>query len=491
MIGKAIHIILKDKISELNSGGIYPVVLPQNADYSIGASSNYPSIIYQQYIDYETSKDPSPNILYCRLNIHVISESYKTTNEISVKVRDVLDHYQDLSNAGIVDIPGYVDSDGYRHNPAKNIDIQHILYEEEDDEFFDDLKLFARRMEFSVYYFNDIGLLNYDQPNELQGPTKTPTNPLAWAFDFTQSGLLRNDNVVDTSVPDYESRVSNGGQVHFAFNKIGKVKDLRYNSAVNPVNIGNTDFYQYFKSGAVQPGYYPTWEDGSSNSSKGYLKFETTASITTLSTSSNPRFHMPLGAMIIMVYQPYGTESENYLMGSANQFAGQAPLIFSHKKVGSDITIHFAPNSTSFTGATDERTLITSTDSTKYWDAKYHFFCLSLGGCKAYTGGTYNQQGWFEYFNSDYNPKLTTGQIIKNNTIAGNTTNMTVGFLNFYFNRIGHQTVNSAGFRMYEFLMFIPNNKKTHNISDDAAPFQPTDIIYKKAKEYISNKYEL
>jgi hypothetical protein len=42
---------------------------------------------------------------------------------------------------------------------------------------------------------------------------------------------------------------------------------------------------------------------------------------------------------------------------------------------------------------------------------------------------------------------------------------------------------------MYEFLMFIPNQAQTHNIDADAAPFQPTDIIYKKVKEYIYNKY--
>ena len=38
-------------------------------------------------------------------------------------------------------------------------------------------------------------------------------------------------------------------------------------------------------------------------------------------------------------------------------------------------------------------------------------------------------------------------------------------------------------------MIFIPNEKKTHNINADASPFQPTDIIYKKAKDYIFKKY--
>ena len=48
----------------------------------------------------------------------------------------------------------------------------------------------------------------------------------------------------------------------------------------------------------------------------------------------------------------------------------------------------------------------------------------------------------------------------------------------------------SGGFRMYEFLLFIPNEAQTHNINVDAAPFQPTDIIYKKVKDYIYEKYK-
>ena len=90
MIGKAIHMILKDKISELNSGGIYPVVMPQNAKYKLGDSSSYPAIVYHQYTDYETSKDKAPNIFFCRVMIQVISNTYKSVNEIGTKIRDIL-----------------------------------------------------------------------------------------------------------------------------------------------------------------------------------------------------------------------------------------------------------------------------------------------------------------------------------------------------------------------------------------------------------------
>ena len=118
------------------------------------------------------------------------------------------------------------------------------------------------------------------------------------------------------------------------------------------------------------------------------------------------------------------------------------------------------------------------------------FYAYLWGGSKNYTGGSVNQAGWFEYFNSNYNPKLTTGQILKNNTITGNTDSMDSNHQsNFNFKSIGHAVESSSGFRMYEFLMFIPNEQQTHNIDLDAAPFQPTDIIYKQIKEYIYKKY--
>ena len=87
---------------------------------------------------------------------------------------------------------------------------------------------------------------------------------------------------------------------------------------------------------------------------------------------------------------------------------------------------------------------------------------------------------------------MTTGQIIKNNQIAGNTDSLQVDlYTNFCLSRIGNAQVDSsAGFKMYELLVFIPNEAQTHSIDEDSAPFQPTDIIYKKVKEYIYNKYK-
>ena len=485
MIGKAIHIILKDKISELNSGGIYPVVMPQNAKYKLGDSSSYPAIVYHQYTDYETSKDKAPNIFFCRVMIQVISNTYKSVNEIGTKIRDILDHYDDKSSAGLVNVPGYTDSNGYAHSFIGNIDINHIFYTDENDEYFEKLQIYSRRIEYEVYYFNDILKLSYDKVNELQGADKTPTNPLALAYDFTQSGLMRGN---DGAVPDYTNKITNGERVSYVFNKLGKVKDLYYDTT----NIGNNEFMEFLQTPSNLTDFTPVYYDGTSNSSVPYLDFSGTHSINIVRDpdTSDEEFDLPFGAMVIMVYNPTTAEDENYLLGAATETADNAPIILSHKKIGSDITIHFNPNANAFTGASRERTLITSTNSANYWDAKYHFLSLSLGGSKNYTGGTYNQEGWFEYFNSDYNPKLTSGQIIKNNSITGNTDTMPSNSKNFYFSRIGDMSTSSAGFKVFEFLLFIPSYNQDHNIDDDTAFIQPTDILYKKAKDYIYNKYE-
>tara|TARA_R100000700_G_scaffold40930_1_gene58550 strand:+ start:213 stop:1682 length:1470 start_codon:yes stop_codon:yes gene_type:complete len=486
MIGKAIHRILKDKISDLNNGGIYPVIMPQNAKHSISASTNYPAIVYHNYTEYETSKDKNPNIVFCRVMLQIISDSYNSLNTISTQVRDVLDHYIDKTDKGLAFVSGYSDG-GYTHSFIENIDIQHIFYIDEEDEYFSKLKLFTRRIEYEVYYYDDIMKLSYNVKNS---DGYTPTNPLALCYDFTQSKLMRGTTALGDI--NYDGTIVDNSIVDWVFNKLGRVKSL----SDNTITTTNYNFYEYMKSGAAggSPLLRPVFQDGISENTMPFLNFTgfQTIAVESIDSPLTQQFVMPYGGMVVLVYKPTGTDGENYILGSDNQTANLRPLIFSHKKVGSDITLHFKTNGITFDASSNERTLISSTDSSSYWDADYHFFCLSLGGSKQYTGGSYNQQGWYEYFNSNYNPKLTTGQILKNNSITGNTDDLDNDMdNNFYINRIGQRQIDdSAGFRMYEMLLFIPNEKQTHNINADAAPFQPTDIIYKKLKDYIYNKYE-
>lgn len=481
MIGKAIHKILKDKISDLATGGIYPVVMPQNC--------SYPSVVYHNFTEYETSKDSAPNIIYDRLNLQLIGKTYKEVDDIGKKIRDVLDHYIDKSSAGLLNVPGYTDK-GNSNSFIGNIDIQHIFYQDEEDDYFEKLELYTRRLEYDVYYYYDIMRFNYDIKNS---DGYTPANPLALAYDFTQSKLMRDDLSPFPGGIDYDKEIKDGYDVCYVFNKLGIVKNLGYNPITS--TAFNDTWNQYLVASSYADGLkQPNYEDGISEGTKPFLRFQNKETIAVNSSTATftDLFLLPYGGMIILVYKPIGTGSENYILGCGTGSTDNDPLIFSHKKVGSDITIHFNPNGSDFTGSARERVLKTSTNSTNYWDAEYHFFCLSLGGSKNYTGGSYNQAGWYEYFNSNYNPKLTTGQIIKNNTIAGNTDTMPNDMAtNFSVSRIGHTVNDSAGFRMYEMLLFIPNEAQTHNISTDAAPFQPTDIIYKKAKDYIYNKYKL
>ena len=162
-------------------------------------------------------------------------------------------------------------------------------------------------------------------------------------------------------------------------------------------------------------------------------------------------------------------------------------IVLDHKNIGGDITLEFNPKGNFFTFSAATTTLISSTDSTNYWDADTHFLALSLGGNKAQTGGSYNQSGWYEYFNSNYNPKLTTGQIIKNNSFTGNSETYSNSLT---FAGWGDSTYSTSGVGIHEMLLFVPESINTHNINADSAPFQPTDIIYNQIKDYIYNKYD-
>ena len=191
MIGKAIHTILKDKISELRDGKVYPIILPQNARNRIGSTKNYPAVIYHQYNEYNVSKDNQANMIYSRVMLQVIGKTYKDMDSISNKIREVLDHYKDLSTDGLVNVPGYT-SQGYPHSFIKNVDISHIFYMDENDEYFDKLNLFTRRLEYDVYYYNDILQLSYDLKSS---NNKTPTNPLIFSLDFTQKQIMITDSL--------------------------------------------------------------------------------------------------------------------------------------------------------------------------------------------------------------------------------------------------------------------------------------------------------
>tara|TARA_B100000519_G_C14261030_1_gene448052 strand:+ start:10028 stop:11485 length:1458 start_codon:yes stop_codon:yes gene_type:complete len=481
LIGKAVHILLTDKIKEIATGEVYPVVMPQNANFNLNnlSKSNYPAVIYNVFTEYETSKDQLPNIIYSRLMIHVVSNSYKSTDTLSKKIRDVLDHYEDKSAKGLVNVPSYKDG-GNLHNFINNVEISKIFYNEEEDDYLEKLDLYTRKIEYDVYYFDNVLKFSYDLKNS---DNLTPTNPLCLNFDFTQNLLMRENTA---GVPNYYSIPDNMDGADFIFNKLGKVK-LIEDKGVNGKELQN--YKEYIKSPdgfTLSPIYKDNPRCIEFVGSKS-IEMENEGSSSLLSD----KIPLPYGAMFIYVYRPLYTGGENYLSGDNGEAGDLAPMLLSHKKIGNDITIHFNPNGGSFSGSR-VITLFTTSDPTQginYWNADYHFLCVSLGGSKQYTGGTYNQSGWFEYFNSNYNPKLTTGQIIKNNSFTGNTDNMSDGTgNNFTFSRIGSGT-SSAGFRMYELLLFIPNEKKTHGIDADAPPFQPTDIIYKKVKEYIYNKY--
>ena len=360
---------------------------------------------------------------------------------------------------------------------------------DEEDEYFDKLNIFTRRLEYDVYYYDDVLKLNYDIKNS---DGYTPTNPLILAYDFTQKELMRRGS--DTYV-GYEDKVYTGsGNPYdlpiYVFNKLGKTKCLKYIHTNN--TYSNPSVLQYLTTN-VSTIFRPTYTE--TTGVKPYLYFTGRNVLQNSVESAYPpsKINLPFGAMFIMVYKPEVQSDENFLLGAMDSGTDDNPIILSHKKGLTDITIKFNPNGKSFDGASRERTLISSTNSAAYWGGDYHFLCLSLGGSKDYTGGTVNQAGWFEYFNSVYNPKLTTGQILKNNSIAGNTDTMTGGVdERFWFSQIGTTTTGetSGGFRMYEFLLFIPNEAQTHNINVDAAPFQPTDIIYKKVKDYIYEKYK-
>lgn len=463
MIGNAIHTILKNKIISLSTGKIFPIIMPQNAKYKLGASENYPAVIYHHLIDYQVSKDKRANIIKAEVTIEVISKTYKETNNLSKKIKDILDQYQDLTDEGLTKVKGFIDINGYKNNYVNNINISNIFYIDEKDDYYDELYLFTRALTFNVYYYDNIEKLNYNN--------NSISSPLMISLDSTQITDKNNGALMYDSGDKFPS---SGTRVRKIINKLGK-----YNAKETPTSskIEYSEYLLGSSTSSLNPAYYnitPT----------PFLNFAFTQNLRAVS-SGFKNISLSSGALFIMVYRPSGTSGENYILG--NQVTGEeGNVIYSHKKVGSNITIHFNPCGDFTAYSSRTISLATSTDSSNFWDADIHFMALSLGGNKAQTGGSYNNSGWFEYFNSNYNPKLTTGQIIKDNSFDGNSNTYSNSLT---FASIGGNTT-SMGFNLYELLIFAPNAISTHNINADASPFQPTDIIYKQIKDYIYNKYK-
>ena len=465
MIGKAIYTILKKEISDLATGGIYPIVMPQNAKYTLSDSSSYPAVLYHQMIDYTDSKDLMPNMVKCDLGIQVVSQSYKTTSEIANKIKDVLNNYRDFSTSGLDGVQGFQDIHGNNHSFIENVDISSIFFVDESDDYLDDLLLYTTSIDYSVYYYWNMEQFSYNKG------IAAITNPLMLSLDCTQ----RKNNTQSALVFASDSLLTldNGENAKLIYNKLGK-----YYAKETPTS-SRAEYDGYLTTeDANRPVYYNA-------TAPAYLDFNSTDYLRTYD-SAYKNISLSAGALFILVYRPSTTGGYNYLFG--NHVAGsEGNIILSHKKVGSNITIEFNPCGDFSTYSSRTQSLITSTDSTNYWDADIHFIALSVGGNKAQTGGSENNTGWFEYFNSNYNPKLTTGQIIKDNSFTGNSDTYSNSLT---FAGWGDGSNSSSGFRIYEMLLFVPDANTTHNIDADAAPFQPTDIIYKKAKDYIYNKYE-
>ena len=457
MIGKAIHTILKNMINDLSSGKVFPTIMPQNV-YQTLSSPSYPAIIYNTFTTFEKSKDDLPNIKKVMLNVQVVSNKYEDINIIGKKVRDVLDQYIDKSTFGLDNVPGYIDSDGYEHNFVSNVDINKIFYTGESDNYLDDLFLHVRSMDFDLYYYEDINKLSYETNDD---------SPLYANISFKQRELLFNSDST------FNHPGTGGGNFGYLIQKLGKAK-------LN--NVETNNIYQFEAPSGI--GLWPRWDP------EGFALFENAESLQIDITTAGydvGNFPIASGAMLVYVYKPTETGPANYLSGKGRS-STESNVLISHDKNGSDIKIRLNTSGSFSTNSSDTVDLVSTTDSANYWSADLHFLCVSISGNKNATGGTKNGAGWFEYFNSDYNPKLTTGQILQNNSFAGNTTNLSHDQT---WGSIGGYNVASGGFRIYENLVFIPKNKKTHDSGGyDVAPFQPTDIIYKTVKNYIYNKYE-
>ena len=473
MIGQAIHTILKSQISDLASGGIFPIIMPQNAKYSLSSSSSYPAVIYHQMLDLETTKDKNANMLKCDLSIQVVSLSYKTTSKICNEIKNVLDNYKDFSSIGLDEVQGYQDQYGNNHSLIDNIDISNVFFTGEIDDYFEDLRLFTRTIDYDVFFYWNLEQFAYSK-----GKTGTATsissftNPFILSLDFTQITSKETSALVFAGQDDNQrTSANNDGDVQFLYNKIGK-----YYAQKTPTD-SIVEYHPYLRCLDADK---PQWFKGTTTPSYGY--FSGTENFRTFRGSAYEPISLAYGGLLIYVYKPIRSGSQNFLSGNNVSASEEGNLSVNHEKVGSDIKIQFNPCGDLSTYSSRTITLVSSTHSPSYWDADIHFLAISVGGNKAQTGGTKNNSGWYEYFNDTYKPKLTTGQIIKDNSFTGNSDTYSNSLT---FAGMGSSEDSSIGFAIYEMMLFVPDS----STGDDSAPFQPTSIIYKKIKDYIYNKY--
>ena len=472
MIGKAIHTILKSQISDLATGGIYPIILPQNAKYSLSDASSYPAVLYHQMIDLQISKDKTPNLIKCELSIQVVSKSYKTTSKISDEIKNVLDNYRDFTSIGLDVVQGYQDEYGNNHSLIENIDISNIFFSDEKDEYYDELFLYTKAIDYDVYFYWNLDQFSYSKGKaDVATTISSITNPLILSLDFTQVKSVDTSALLFSGISSVQrTSIADSSLVQFLYNKIGNY----YAQRTPTDNI--IEYHPYLR---CEDADKPTWNSGT----PAYCEFSTTKNFRTFTGTAYEPISLAYGGLIIFVYKPDKTGGQNYISGNSVSASEEGNMSINHEKQGLDIKIQFNPCGDLTTYSSRTITLKATTDSTNYWDASIHFLALSVGGNKAQTGGTKNNSGWFEYFNSNYNPKLTTGQIIKDNSFAGNSDTYSNSLT---FASIGSDQDSSSGFLVYEMLLFVPES----STGDDTAPFQPTDIIYKKIKDYIYNKYE-
>ena len=459
MIGKFIYKLLKDNISELSTGGIYPVINPQSPDVA------YPHIIYNCFTKFEKSKDQQPNQRVTTLSLKIKGETYDQVNTTSNNVRDLLDGFSDSQTFGQDGLPAYTDVDGYTYNIIKNIAFDKLFFDTSEDFYDDDLRLYSRIDTYNVCWYNDILRYSYDEET---------TTPLFFHLDFSINAF---------------GYTAGGG--------IGSLSDGEeitrfYNRVIRPT-IGYdgdtpTEFPGYWSSdwSFQNFNYRPRWYQRTSTlPARAKFEIDDILGIND-GNYGGGQFEIPYGGLFVFLYKPIEVGKPIVLNGKSESGNGKNILLV-HEKIGSDIKIKVNFDGDSTFPASSSNTLISTTDSTNYWDADIHFLAVSFGGIPSKVGGSVTGKGWFEYFNSNYNPKETTGQILQNE-ISGTTDTISAtqgwGNIGYYGSPV------SGDFYVYETLGFVATEKRVDANDNPITPFSPGGIVYTQLKNYILNRYE-